>query len=72
MAIPYDRRDPAPRRDRIRRAARWSFQKLSTLQRIVQRAGRPSRPEGKLILTLSGNHRVRDELTHLLDAQQPA
>lgn len=62
---------PRTRRDTIKRAARWTFQKLSTLrQRIFQRAGRLSRPEGKLTLALSGNDRVRDELTHLLDAQQ--
>lgn len=60
-------------RDTIKRAARWPFLKLSTLrQRIFQRAGRLTRPEGKLTLTLSGNERVRDELTHLLDSQLAA
>jgi len=64
---------PRTRRDTIKRAARWTFLKLGTLrQRIFQRAGRLTRPEGKLTLTLSGNDRVRNELTSLLDAQRNA
>ncbi|WP_428262310.1 IS1380 family transposase [Haliangium sp.] len=59
--------------DTIKRAARWSFAKLSTLrQRILLRPGRITRPEGKLTLTLSGNERVRDDVNHLLDAQRAA
>jgi hypothetical protein len=64
---------PRTHRDTIKRAARWTFEKLGTLRRrLFQRAGRVSRPEGKLTLTLSGNERVRDELTHLIDAQLAA
>lgn len=64
---------PRTRRDTIKRAARWQFQKLTTLrQHIFQRAGRITRPEGRLTLTLSGNERVRVELMQLLDAQQAA
>jgi len=57
-------------RNTATRAALWPFQKLATLRRSVfQRAGRLTKPGGRLTLTLSGNKRARDELTRLLDAQ---
>lgn len=57
----------------IKRVALWPFRKLSTLRRyFFQRAGRLNHPEGKLTLTVSGDERVHDELTHLLDAQLAA
>ena len=43
------------RRDTSKRAARWLFKTLHTLRHIVLRAGRLTRPEGKLTLTMSGN-----------------
>ena len=59
--------------DSIKRAALWPFRKLSTLRRrIFVRPGRLNHPEGKLTLTVSGNERVRHELTQLLDSQLAA
>jgi hypothetical protein len=57
-------------RDTVKRAARWPFHKLSTLRlRVFQRAGRLTRPEGRLTLTMSGNAVVRDDVLHLIRAQ---
>jgi len=51
----------------------WAFEKLDTLRhRIIQRAGRFTRPQGELTLTLSANHAVRRDLLHFLDALQKA
>jgi len=61
---------PRAARNTATRAALWAFHKLDTLRRsIFQRAGRVTKPGGRLTLTLSGNQRVRDELTRLFDAQ---
>jgi hypothetical protein len=56
-----------------KRPAVWSFEKLDTLRhRIIQRAGRFTRPQGELTLTMSANHEVRKNLLHFLDALQKA
>lgn len=60
------------RRDTSKRAARWPFKTLHTLRHIVLRAGRLTRPEGKLTLTMSGNRDVRDQVLHYLRAPRPA
>jgi hypothetical protein len=53
-----------------RRAPHWPFDSLRRLRhRLIQRAGRLTRPAGKLTLTLNANQALQDELTHLLDAQ---
>jgi hypothetical protein len=50
-----------------KRPAVWAFQKLDTLRhRIIQRAGRLTRPQGDLTLTMSGNQAVQQDLLHFL------
>jgi hypothetical protein len=44
---------------------------LHTLRHIVLRAGRLTRPEGKLTLTMSGNREVRDGVLRYLRAATP-
>ena len=61
---------PAPRA-LPKRPATWSFERLDTLRhRIIQRAGRLTRPQGELTLTMSANHAVRKDLLHFLDVLQ--
>jgi len=56
-----------------KRPAAWAFEKLDTLfGRIIQRAGRFTRPQGELTLTMSSNEAVRKDLLHFLDALQKA
>ena len=56
-----------------KRPAAWSFEKLDTLRhRIIQRAGRFTRPQGELTLTMSANDAVRKDLLHFLDVLQKA
>ena len=43
----------------------WRFERLGTLRRkLIQRAGRLTRPRGKLTLTMSANPTVKSELLH--------
>ncbi len=56
-----------------KRSAAWTFEKLDTLRhRIIQRAGRIIRPQGKLTLTMSANPAVRKDLLHFFDVLQKA
>lgn len=56
-----------------KRPALWTFQKLDSLRhQIIQRAGRITRPGGKLTLTMSANQAVRDDLLHFMDVLQKA
>ena len=56
-----------------KRPAAWVFQTLDTLRhRFIQRAGRLTRPQGELTLTLSPNPMVQEDLLHFLDALQKA
>jgi len=49
--------------------AHWDFMQLNTIhQRIVQRAGRLIRPQGKLTLSMSANAPAQDELLQILEA----
>ncbi len=64
--------DDRTRRDTSKRPARWLFKTLHTLRHIVLRAGRLTRPEGKLTLTMSGNRQVRDDVQHYVRAAQAA
>ena len=51
-----------------RRAPLWHFTRLGTLRRqLIQRAGRLTRPQGTLTLTMSVNPAVKSELLHYLD-----
>jgi len=50
-----------------KRTQLWTFERLDTLRRkLIQRAGRLTRPQGKLTLTLSANASVKNELLHYL------
>jgi hypothetical protein len=56
-----------------KRAALWPFERLATLrQRLIQRAGRLTRPQGILTLTLSANPAVREDLRGYLETLQAA
>jgi DDE family transposase len=56
-----------------KRATLWVFEQLATLrQRLVQRAGRLTRPQGVLTLTVSANPAVREDLLRHLDMLQTA
>ena len=51
------------------RAARWLFLGLGTLrQRFLHRAGKLSRPQGELTLTMNANPAVESELRRYIDA----
>ena len=51
-----------------KRACRYVFEKLGTLRhRLIQRAGRFTRPNGVLTLTMSGNKTVADEICALIN-----
>lgn len=52
-----------------KRPALWAFQTLATFRRtFLQRAGRLTRPNGRLTLTMSASDEVQRELLDLLDA----
>ena len=60
---------PPCRNTTANRAALWTFEKLDTLRNtILHRAGRLTRPQGILTLTLNANAWVRQQLLGLLDA----
>lgn len=64
---------PSASRALPKRPAAWAFEKLDTLRhRIIQRAGRFTRPQGELTLTMSANDAVRKDLLHFLDVLQKA
>lgn len=51
-----------------KRAPLWRFEQLGTFRRkLIQRAGRLTRPQGKLTLTMSANSTVKSELLHYLE-----
>lgn len=56
-----------------KRATLWAFEQLATLRRrLIQRAGRLTRPNGTLTLTVSANPAVREDLLCCLDILQVA
>lgn len=62
---------PSYPRAKAKRPAAWKFEKLDTIRhRIIQRAGRLTRPRGELTLTMSGNQSVRNDLLHFLNVLQ--
>ena len=62
---------PSALRALAKRPSAWAFEKLDTLRhRIIQRAGRLVRPQGKLTLTMSANQAVQNDLLHYLDVLQ--
>jgi hypothetical protein len=68
--------NPPQRFRSAKRATFWVFQELGTLRRnLIQRAGRLTRPAGRLTLTMSANRAVQAEILHYLTAlgvEQPA
>ena len=64
---------PRMLRAQPKRPSAWNFKTLDTLRhRIIQRAGRLSRPQGKLTLTMSANKTVQKDLLHFLDSIEEA
>ena len=62
---------PPALRARAKRPSAWKFEKLDTIRhRIIQRAGRLNRPQGKLTLTMSANRAVQNDLLHFLNVLQ--
>jgi hypothetical protein len=56
-----------------KRPALWDFEQLDTLRRrIIQRAGRLIRPQGRLTLSMSANNSVKTELLHYLEVLDQA
>ncbi len=51
-----------------KRAALWKFEKLNTMrQRLIQRAGRLLKPQGKLTLSMAANDAIEEEFTGYLE-----
>lgn len=64
---------PPDRTTNPTRASLWRFEQLDTFRRaLLQRAGRLTRPQGTLTLTISANPTVQNELLHSLDQLQRA
>jgi len=62
---------PQSRHTTAQRAALWVFEKLDTLRgNLIRRAGRLTRPQGRLTLTISGNQTVKHQLLQYLAAVQ--
>ena len=56
-----------------KRAALWIFDEAASIRhKIIQRAGRLTRPHGRLRLTLSGNELTRKEMMHYLEELERA
>jgi hypothetical protein len=61
------------RRTTEKRTPLWAFERLSTFRAgLIQRAGRFTRPQGKLTLTISANHGIRKRLLKVLHLLQNA
>jgi len=64
---------PAVTRAKPKRPTAWKFKKLDTIRhQIIQRAGRLTRPQGKLTLTMGINQAVKKDLLHFMDVLQKA
>ncbi len=65
--------DEPQRNTTERRAPLWQFEQLGTLRRkLIQRAGRLTKPQGTLTLTMSANPTVKSQLLHYLDVLKQA
>jgi hypothetical protein len=61
--------DPPQRTRTAKRTTLWVFQELATLRRnLIQRAGRLTRPVGRLTLTMSANPAVKADILRYLSA----
>ncbi len=64
---------PSAPRALAKRPAAWKFEKLDSIRhRIIQRAGRLTRPQGKLTLTMSENRAVKNDLIHFINVLHKA
>lgn len=64
---------PPARSTTLKRASLWVFEKIGTFrQRLVQRAGRLTRPQGALTLTLNANKQAATDIQRYLAALQAA
>ena len=60
-------------RSTVKRAALWLFEQIGTFRRrVLQRAGRLTRPGGVLTLTCSGNEKTARELSAILRRLAPS
>lgn len=65
--------NPRKRNTVTKRKSLWPFEQLNSLrQRIIQRAGRLIRPNGKITLSMNANKTVENELLHYLNAIEQA
>jgi hypothetical protein len=61
------------RRTTEKRTPLWAFEQLSTFRAgLIQRAGRLTRPQGKLTLTISASHWIKNRLLDVVKALQNA
>ena len=61
------------RRTTEKRTPLWAFERLHTFRAgLIQRAGRLTRPQGKLTLTIGAGHRIKNRLLDLLKTLQNA
>ena len=52
-----------------KRPALWEFEPLNTLRRrLIQRAGRLIRPQGKLTLSMASNEATDNDMLQILEA----
>ena len=59
--------NPPQRKTLPKRTSLWAFEKLNNFrQRVIQRAGRLIRPDGKITLSMNTNRAVENELLHYL------
>jgi len=64
---------PQDRNTTEKRSPCWIFTQIHTLRRdLIQRAGRITRPEGRLTLSLSANETVKSRMLHILDCLRVA
>lgn len=57
-----------PRKTTAKRTQLWPFERLETSRHVwLQRAGRLTRPQGSLTLTVAANKHLRRKLTHYLE-----
>ena len=64
---------PKSRTTTQKRTPLWSFQRINTFRcKIIQRAGRFTRPQGTLTLTLSANQAVQNQILETLQGLQEA
>lgn len=66
-------RDASPRFMTVKRAPLWVFEEAATIrQRLILRAGRLTRPQGRLCLSMSGNEAVRRDILDYLNSLKRA